>query len=128
MSQNTRAQYNLGNEYSIGGVVQKDDVAAVNWYRKAAEQGYAPAQDSLGMHYDGGWGVPQDHALAHMWFNLAAASGYREAAQKRDLIASYMTRSQVAEAQKLAREWIARHPTPAQTATDWVTLRVKPTP
>lgn len=56
-----------------------------------------------------GQGVPQDYVQAHMWFNLAAASGGGKAQVGRDRIAKKMTRTQVAEAQKLAREWMAKH-------------------
>jgi hypothetical protein len=55
---------------------------------------------------------PQDYVIAHMWFNLAAsrfsASETEErekAIENRDTVASEMTRTQVAEAQRLAREW-----------------------
>ena len=55
-------------------------------------------------------------ALAHKWFNLAAAQEgmVREleggtvrgtAAKMRELIATLMTPEQIAEAQRLAREW-----------------------
>jgi TPR repeat protein len=54
------------------------------------------------MHYMGR-GVPQDYVLAHMWFNLSAARG--GSAERRDSILHQMTREQIAEAQKLAREW-----------------------
>jgi hypothetical protein len=47
--------------------------------------------------------VPQDYVLAHMWFNLAAAQV--PVAVFRDDIASKMSAAQIAEAQKLAREW-----------------------
>jgi hypothetical protein len=40
-----------------------------------------------------------------MWFNLAASSGNSEAAESRAKVAASMTREQVAEAQRLAREW-----------------------
>jgi uncharacterized protein len=40
-----------------------------------------------------------------MWFNLAAAGGNKEAAEARNLVSSLMTPAQIAEAQKLAREW-----------------------
>jgi uncharacterized protein len=40
-----------------------------------------------------------------MWFNLAAARGNRDAEKDRDMIAAQMTPAQIAEAQKLAREW-----------------------
>jgi len=49
---------------------------AVKWYRKAAEQGYAPAQYRLGeLHYDG-QGVPQDYAEAAKWQRKGADQGY----------------------------------------------------
>ena len=40
-----------------------------------------------------------------MWFNLVAAKGDAAAVKNRDLIAKKMTPAQIAEAQKLAREW-----------------------
>jgi hypothetical protein len=49
--------------------------------------------------------VPQDYVTAHMWFNLAAASGDKTGAEGRDMAAAKMTPAQIAEAQKLAREW-----------------------
>ena len=55
--------------------------------------------------YANGQGVPQDYVQAHMWYNLAGASGDAEGAKNRDLIAQKMTPAQVAEAQRLAREW-----------------------
>ena len=55
--------------------------------------------------YERGQGAPQDYVQAHMWFNLAAARGNADAARKRDLVAAKMTPAQIAEAQKLVREW-----------------------
>jgi hypothetical protein len=49
--------------------------------------------------------VPQDYALAYKWFNLAAAQNNQDAEKYRDSIAQRMTPAQIAEAQKLAREW-----------------------
>ena len=40
-----------------------------------------------------------------MWFNLAVANGFKEAVRNRDMVARHMTPEQIAEAQKLAREW-----------------------
>ena len=46
-----------------------------------------------------------------MWFNLATARATGEiqkrAAMNRDALAQLMTPAQLAEAQKLAREWLA---------------------
>jgi uncharacterized protein len=77
----------------------------VKWFRKAADQGNALAQLSLGGMYANGRGVPQDYILAHMWYNLTAAQGDQDAIKNRDLIAGNMTPAQIAEAQRLAREW-----------------------
>jgi hypothetical protein len=62
-----------------------------------------------------GQGVPQDYVQAHMWSNLAAAQNHesQELAkllrEMRDDIAKEMTQAQIAEAQRLAREWLAQH-------------------
>ncbi len=60
--------------------------------------------------YDNGQGVPQDYVQAHMWLNLAAANGNEQAKGNRDIAAGLMTGEEIAEAQKLAREWMAAHP------------------
>ncbi len=103
------AQNDLGIMYGTGRGVPQDETEAVRWYRLAAEQGFAAAQYNLGAQYGNGQGVPQDYVAAHMWFNLAAAQSSGEDrdkfAQSRDSIAARMTSEQVAEAQRLAREW-----------------------
>jgi TPR repeat protein len=91
--------------YDNGTGVAQDDAAAVSWYRKAADQGYASAQNNLGVMYDNGTGVAQDYVQAHKWFNLGAASGDADAVKNRDLVASKMTPAQIAEAQRLASVW-----------------------
>ena len=45
---------------------------AAEWYRKAAAQGFAPAQFSLGLCYAHGNGVPQDFGQALAWYEKAA--------------------------------------------------------
>ena len=61
-----------------------------------------------------GEGVPQDDVQAHMWFNLAASRYTGEdrerAVEARDRVAGLMIPTQIAEAQRLAREWDAAHP------------------
>jgi hypothetical protein len=109
---NASAQFNLGLMFSKGQGVPQDYVGAAKWFRKAAEQGDADAQTNLGLMYVKGQGVPQDYVLAHMWFNLATSrypaseNERREKAEKnRDNTASKMTPAQIAEAQRLEREW-----------------------
>ncbi|MBN4048073.1 sel1 repeat family protein [bacterium AH-315-O15] len=105
------AQANLGVMYSNGTGVPQDLPEAAAWLLKAADQGYAPAQANLGVMYATGQGVPQDDVEAHKWLSLAAASltgdtqqGY---ADYRSTTAQRMTPAQLAEAQRLAREWQA---------------------
>jgi hypothetical protein len=99
------AQSNLGVMYYKGLSVTQDYAEAVRWYRKAANQGLALAQVKLGWMYHNGFGVMQDYVQAHMWYSLAAARGEKEASKWRDHLAKKMTPTQIAEAQKLAREW-----------------------
>ena len=102
---NANAQWHLGQMYENAIGVPRDNREAAKWYRKVAEQGIAMAQDTLGVMYQIGQGVPQDYVLAHKWFNLAAAQGDEFARKSRDIIANSMTRGEIAEAEKLAREW-----------------------
>jgi TPR repeat protein len=106
------AQLNLGAMYDNGQGVPQDYTEAAMLYRKAAEQGLAEPQCYLGIMYKLGQGVPQDYVLAHMWLNLAASwfpaskGKIRDMCMRnRDRVASMMTPYQIAEAERLAREW-----------------------
>ena len=57
--------------------------------------------------YSTGNGVAEDYVLAHKWFNLAAVLGDAEAREYRIQIAGDMSQAEIAEAQRLAREWQA---------------------
>jgi Sel1 repeat len=92
-------------EDANAAIKRRDYATALRLIRPLAEQGNPNAQYSLGVFYDNGLGVPQDRVRAHMWLNLAAMQGRDGAAPFRDLIARLMTPAQIAEAQKLAREW-----------------------
>jgi TPR repeat protein len=62
--------------YYTGQDIPQDYAQAVQWYRKAAEQGLAQAQYNLGFMYDKGRGVRQDDAQAVAWYRKAAEQGY----------------------------------------------------
>jgi len=91
--------------YATGRGVPQDYAQAVKCFRLAADQGNADAQFNLGQMYANVQGVPRDYVLAYMWLNLSAVQGDKVAAKNRDLVAQHMTPEQIAEAQKLAREW-----------------------
>lgn len=108
------SQTTLGVLYRDGRGVPQDYAAAVSWFHKAANQGFLESQFYLGMMYESGKGVPKDLVLAHKWFNLAAAhvpstqAQYEQravAVDMREFVEEKMTPAQIAEAQKLAREW-----------------------
>jgi TPR repeat protein len=100
----TSAQKSLGVMYAKGHGVPQNYAEASKWYRLAAAQGNEFAQHNLGGLYITGVGVPQ----AYMWYSLSAALGPQDARDSRDKVALLMTPAQIAEAQKLTREWKPR--------------------
>ena len=91
-----------------------DYETALRLWLPLAEQGDAIVQFNLGLLYYWGRGglqdSVQDYVEAHKWFNLAAArvnlhAAGNHAAGNRDWLAKKMTPDQLAEAQRLAREW-----------------------
>lgn len=70
------AQFLLGGFYSRGEGVLQDEEKAVAWWRKAAEQGLASAQNELGVALTDGRGVDEpDLVQAVAWYRRAAAQG-----------------------------------------------------
>ena len=55
-----------------------------------------------------GRGVAQDYIRAHVWANVAGAAGLEGARETRDYLRGLMTPNQLAEAQRLAREWLEK--------------------
>lgn len=111
------AQYALGNAYEIGEAVKpnpeealnwwlkaaeagyapaqakygdrvySDPVAKLKWHRLAAEQGYAPSQTEIGKRYLGGNGTERDREQAKLWLAKAAESGDEAAIKSLEKIA-----------------------------------------
>lgn len=105
------AQFNLGLAYDEGKGVTRDYGEAGSWYRRSAEQGNQGGQINLGVCYMVGKGVPRDYVAAHKWFNLAAAQsgeGGETANRNISILERRMNTSQIAEAQRLAREFVPR--------------------
>lgn len=75
----------------------------------AAAGGTADALFELGLMYCAGRDVKLDLVSAHKWFNLAAMRGNQDAKRYRMEIAHELSRAQIAEAQRQAREWLACH-------------------
>lgn len=99
-------------EDGLAAAERGDYAKALRLWRPLADKGDAVSQRNLGIMYLNGRGVPQDYVLARMWCNLAASrfdasqkEGREGAVKHRDRIAAKVTPAQIAEAQKLAREW-----------------------
>jgi TPR repeat protein len=89
---------------------RKEYSPAASWYRRAAEQGNALAQIRLARMYTEGPGLTRDDVQAFKWFAVAAMRGSdsyarTNAVKGRDAVAMKMTPPQVAEAERLVREW-----------------------
>lgn len=103
-----QGEYELGRCYLEGAGVAKDITEGIKWIRQAAQEGWAPAQNKLGECYVKGVGVTKDNVQAYKWFNLAAGQSDDDAPDIRVSMAKVeqsMTPEQVAEAQRLAREF-----------------------
>ena len=99
------AQCMLGDMYANGEGVPKDEAQAAEWFRQAAEQGNADAQMALGSMYRYGDGIPIDFNRGYVWLRLAAMQGDTNAAWVLEDLSRRMTRDQIAEAERLAREF-----------------------
>ena len=75
----------------------------------ATAGGTPDALFELGLMYCAGRDVQLDLVSAHKWFNLAALRGNEDARRYRMEIAHDMSKAEIAEAQRQAREWLARH-------------------
>src|SRR5713226_4650971 len=66
------AQWRLGSLYDTGQGVPRDGAETEKWYRRAADSGYADAQNSLGSIYQA------DHRYSDAvgWYQKAADQGH----------------------------------------------------
>jgi hypothetical protein len=132
----SEAQYNLALLYhhGRGGVMHSEDLAE-KWYLLAAEQGHACAQYNLGALYEfrtiilkvladtttyrrgdllQGEYKKYERAYidAYKWYAIAASNNLKRATKNRDKLEPQLTPAELAEAKKLAREWIDKHQQP----------------
>ena len=92
---NTEAQFTLGSMYEKGISVQKNEGEAVNWYRKAADQGHADAQYKIGR------GVRKDEEEAAKWYRKAAEQGH---ALAKGILTDFERRKAAKEQRKAVKE------------------------
>ena len=78
----------------------------MQWYRKAAEQGYADAQYNLGVMYAQGQGVRQDYTQAMQWYRQSAEQGAAHVQLTLGLM--YATGQGVRQNLVIAKEWFGK--------------------
>jgi uncharacterized protein len=93
----------------VGGFSMARMEMSAEQIEHGAQTGAPDALFELGMLYSTGRDVAADLVTAHKWFNLAAARGNTDALTHRVELAREMSADQVAEAQRLAREWLRSH-------------------
>jgi len=84
----------------------EDDKQGCDFFRKAAEKGYAPSQYRLGLCYGTGRGVQEDLAVANQWYLKAAEQDFVHAQYK--LAHSYRVGRGVTIDPALAVQWYTR--------------------
>jgi TPR repeat protein len=96
--------------YFSGHGVRQNNTEAARWFRAAADQGLADAQNNLALMYANGSGVVRDDIEAYKWLEIAATrttgDDSRRSTDSRNRIAMRLTAAQVEEAQKRARDWM----------------------
>lgn len=100
------SQYNLGQIYREGEMVEQDNAKAAYWYNKAADQGNPHAQYNLGVCYRDGVGVPQNSSIALMWFHKASVQGHASA--QNNLAVMYATGDGIGKNESEAFKWFLK--------------------
>jgi TPR repeat protein len=103
------AQLYLGLLYLSGKGVDRDYGQAVRYLTLAAEQNEADAQFLLGGIYFGDTVVPHNYVESYKWFRLASIKGNGESQNPLDSVSKRMSPQQVAEAERLIREFNHTH-------------------
>ena len=114
---NGKAMHNLAVLYAEGINGPADYSNAAHWFREAADHGITDSQYNLGILYARGIGVEQNYAESYKWFALAANQGDKDAAKKRDEVASHLDQQSLAAAQPAVQTWTpSRSPTTRSTS------------
>ena len=110
------SQFKIGDMYYKGEGAAQDFAEALKMYRKVAERNDDPgittdAQLKIAEMYYKGEGVPKDFVQAYMWLAILLKDSRfdSKATTLSNALAAKMAPAQIAEAQRLAREWSDSH-------------------
>ncbi len=99
---NIQGMLNVANMLQAGQGIGRDEAAALEWYRKAADRGSAIGMFYTGRAYQHGRGTAVDPERARFWLHRAAMAGSSEAQLE---FGKLLLR---AGEEQEAREWIGR--------------------
>ena len=104
------SQYEIGRYYTNGrGPVQGNFETAAGWYKKAADQNNAEAQNMLSLMYSDGLGIEQDMRQARLLSEAAVKNGLKGGIAETNLGWWYLTgESGHPKDLQLAHEWNRR--------------------
>lgn len=94
------------NELGLAAQDQRNYTEALKWFKRSADQGFAPAQVSMGFLYDLGLGVKPDPIEAARWYTLSAAQDDTDG--EYDLGLCYLHGSGVRQDWDEAIKWFTR--------------------
>jgi localization factor PodJL len=114
---NAKAMHNLAVLYARGLDGKPDYAAAAQWFRRAAIHGLVDSQYNLAILNARGLGVERNFAESYKWFALAAKGGDRDAAHKRDEVATRLEPKQLESARLSAESFVAMPQPDEATAT-----------
>jgi len=108
------SQYRLARMLYEGRGVTQDYEAAADWYKRAAEDGVVEAQIEYALMSRLGQGVPaRDFVESYKWYLIAARMGHPSAVKQVEEMpktyATYLGARQLAEARKLADQFMTRY-------------------
>ena len=92
--------------YAFDAYTKESFEEAYQGFKELSEAGSSVSQYFLGVMFLRGCGALQDFVQAHVWFNIAASKGHAKARTHLEKLTLKMSPEQVAEAQRIARDWV----------------------
>jgi TPR repeat protein len=100
------AQSNIGDLFSNGLGMERDDAQAFFWHIKSAEQGVIKSIFFVGAALAAGQGVEKDLVEGTKWLLLAKRVDFPNANKILSLVVQSISPEDAAEAERLADEWV----------------------
>lgn len=98
------AQNYLGVMYHIAEGTLKNDLEALDWFRRSMEQGNAKAFSSMAIMYSNGASVKQNYIYAYALFSIAMTLGDEFGLRTIDIIKDRLSHEELQKGQELFKK------------------------